>query len=264
MPCAVPGAFTPTCTDDHLPGLIRSAPALADLNVNKIVVVTANDNYVNTAWSESVCSCLSLTPDQMPIEFAADPVGELLESLGMIAFLGKGLGVRSKRFALIAEDGVAVHVAIDEGSEELHETSADALLPVVEGFERQARAAAAEAVAAAEIYKMAPSEALAYLKAESDALLAAGMDAAELEEAIDIVAAAAASSAAAAASAETGGAVGVGVALAALAIGAGAYFVYGPEGGDLSKLSGIGLDLASMQVDPASLGAGLASVGAAQ
>jgi glutaredoxin/glutathione-dependent peroxiredoxin len=239
----MPGAFTPTCTNDHLPGLIRSAPALADLNIKKIVVVTANDNYVNTAWSQSVCSCLKLDQGNLPVEFAADPVGELLEALGTIAFLGKGLGVRSKRFALIAEDGVVKHVVIEEDPDQLTVTSAEALLSVAGVLERKARSAAAEMAVAAEIYKMKPLEALAFLKAQSATLLAAGMDADELNEAIDIVAGASGFASAAqggttegGAAAEPSSAATIGAALAALAIGAGAYYVYGAQGGDLSKL----------------------------
>jgi membrane-associated protease RseP (regulator of RpoE activity) len=98
------------------------------------------------------------------------------------------LGVRSKRFALIAEDGVVKHVVIEEDPDQLTVTSAEALLSVAGVIERKARSAAAEMAVAAEIYKMKPLEALAFLKAQSATLLAAGMDADELNEAIGIVA----------------------------------------------------------------------------
>ena len=76
------------------------------------------------------CFPIRLDPKECaPIEVVGDPNGELVEALGMYANLGPTLGMRSKRFALVAEDGVVKHVAIDEGAEVCVKTSAQALLP---------------------------------------------------------------------------------------------------------------------------------------
>ena len=108
----MPGAFTPSCTNIHLPGFYASMEAFAKLNVTKIGVCTANDRFVNSAWETS---CNFTNPDSDFIQVMSDPRGDLAESLGLIAYLGKELGVRSKRFALLLEDGVVQHVAVDEG-----------------------------------------------------------------------------------------------------------------------------------------------------
>ena len=78
------------------------------------------------------CFPIRLDPKECaPIEVVGDPNGELVEALGMYANLGPTLGMRSKRFALVAEDGIVKHVAIDEGAEVCVKTSAQALLPIV-------------------------------------------------------------------------------------------------------------------------------------
>jgi peroxiredoxin len=136
----MPGAFTPTCTDRHLPGFYKASKEFADLGVEKIAIITANDRFVNMAWETSVNECVVPPTDGAAVEFIADPRGDLLESIGMIAYLGRGLGVRSKRFALLVEGGVAKHVAVDAGSEVLEETSAEALLEVVRAMEMERRA----------------------------------------------------------------------------------------------------------------------------
>jgi len=246
----MPGAFTPTCTDEHLPGLINSAPAFAENNIENIVVITANDKYVNEAWSKSVAACLDRDPGaDMPVTFVADPTGDVLEELGMIAFLGKGLGVRSKRFALIAEDGVALHVVTDKGDIDLEYTSAAALLQAAEAIEKAARATAAETAAAAEIFNMKAADAYAYLQSQQAALLDAGVSPSELDESLEIL------SEAAGTSGQVSGTAGgeeqqpaaalVGAALAALVAGAGAYLFVQQGGGDLSSL-GMNVDVASL------------------
>ena len=72
----LPGAFTPTCSDVHMPGFYAAAKDFAELDVDKIAVVTANDRYVNTAWADS-CEVMA-EPEEAgaPVEFLADPRGE--------------------------------------------------------------------------------------------------------------------------------------------------------------------------------------------
>lgn len=194
----MPGAFTPTCQDKHLPSFYENAKKFADLGVSSINVVTYNDRWVNDRWQQDVQSCTnSFAPDGqlwrgVPVQMISDPRGDLLEGIGMIAYLGRDLGIRSKRFALVLEDGVAKHVAVDEGSELLEDTSADKLLVICE--ERLAMAAAeAELAASAELSFMDLEEALAYLSsATTQAMLKrAGVDDAVVTEALTMVEAAA-------------------------------------------------------------------------
>ena len=215
----MPGAFTPTCTDQHLPSYYTSANALTNLGVSRVHVLTTNDKWVNAAWQSSMSECmLSDAPDSTGIvNMLADPRGDLLESLGMISYLGPELvsasdgtplpsplahlavsrspwqGVRSKRFALLVEEGVVRHVAVDSGYETLEETSADALLKSDYIAARKERVAE-EAVAAigAEIYGLSAADALELLESSRQSLLESFVDAEEVEQAVAVVSKAAA------------------------------------------------------------------------
>ena len=65
---------------------------------------------------------------QAPVVMLSDARGDLAESLGLIGYLGRALGVRSKRFALVVDDGVVKYKAVDEGSDALENTSAEAVI----------------------------------------------------------------------------------------------------------------------------------------
>lgn len=104
---AVPGAFTPTCSDHHLPGFVQHAAALKAKGVEEIVCMAVNDPFVMKAWGEQLGAVdyMTLLPDGN---------GEFTKALdlGMDAS-GVGLGYRSQRFAIVAKDGVATHVAVE-------------------------------------------------------------------------------------------------------------------------------------------------------
>jgi peroxiredoxin len=91
----MPGAFTPTCNDRHLPGYIRGADELRRLNVRTIACITTNDRWTNEKWQADLESCLGMNSSVLML---SDPTGDLSEALGLIGYLGKDLGVRSKRF----------------------------------------------------------------------------------------------------------------------------------------------------------------------
>ncbi len=120
----VPGAFTPTCSSTHLPGFIVHADALKAAGADAIVCMSVNDPFVMRAWGNS------LNAEQL--ELIADGNADLTRALGMDIDLGaRGLGVRCRRFALIADDGVVRHAAIEEGTA-LEISSAEALLQVLQ------------------------------------------------------------------------------------------------------------------------------------
>jgi len=105
---ATPGAFTPTCSARHLPGFVQYADAIKAKGVDTVVGMAVNDAYVMTAWAK----------DQGvdgKVLMLADGSGLFTKALGLeLDLVGRGLGVRSQRFALIAVDGKVTHLAVEE------------------------------------------------------------------------------------------------------------------------------------------------------
>jgi len=124
----MPGAFTPTCNDKHLPGIINSVPMFEAANVSKVAVVTTNDKFVMDAWTGAMIECSGGDPNLNGVNMLADADGDLVKALGMATDLGFGLGVRSKRFALVLEEGTAKYVAVDDGDIALENTTAENVL----------------------------------------------------------------------------------------------------------------------------------------
>ena len=101
---AVPGAFTPTCSARHLPGFIENADAIKAKGVDTIACVAVNDAFVMGAWARD-------QETEGKILMLADGSGDL--ELDLVA---RGLGIRSQRYALVAEDGVVTFLGVEEGS----------------------------------------------------------------------------------------------------------------------------------------------------
>lgn len=117
---SVPGAFTPTCSARHLPGFVDSADQLFDAGVDTIACVAVNDVFVMNAWGKSA--------DADKLLMLADGNAEFALSLGLeLDASGFGMGRRSQRFALIAEDGVVTGLYI-EGPGEFNVSSAEHIL----------------------------------------------------------------------------------------------------------------------------------------
>ena len=105
---SVPGAFTPTCSAKHLPGYIEGYQDVKDQGVNEIICIAVNDAFVMKAWEKDQNAKGKVT-------LLADGNGEFAEALGL-SFDGSsfGLGKRSKRFAMIVDNGTVSHLAIEE------------------------------------------------------------------------------------------------------------------------------------------------------
>jgi peroxiredoxin (alkyl hydroperoxide reductase subunit C) len=105
---AVPGAFTPTCSAKHLPGFTEHLADLKAKGVDRIVCLAVNDVFVMGAWAK----------DQKVgdgIIMLADGSAAFTKALGLeLDLTARGLGVRSQRFALIAQDGVVTHLAVEQ------------------------------------------------------------------------------------------------------------------------------------------------------
>ena len=106
---SVPGAFTPTCSAQHLPGFVQKAADLKAKGVDTIACMAVNDPFVMEAWGNSQ----SVGDNVMML---ADGSAAFTKQLGMeLDLVDRGLGVRSQRFAMIVEDGTVKQVLLDEG-----------------------------------------------------------------------------------------------------------------------------------------------------
>jgi peroxiredoxin len=97
---AVPGAFTPTCSEQHLPGYVNNAQKFHDAGVDEIWCVAVNDAFVMGAWGRAQHVAGK-------VRMLADGSGLLTKALGLEMDLsGRGLGVRSQRYAMVVDNGV--------------------------------------------------------------------------------------------------------------------------------------------------------------
>jgi peroxiredoxin len=104
----VPAAFSPTCSDLHMPGFVGRADEILARGIDRIFCVSVNDSYVMAAWGRS-----QGTGDK--VSLLADGNGELTRAMGLdIDMSASGMGTRSRRYAAILEEGVVTHLALEE------------------------------------------------------------------------------------------------------------------------------------------------------
>ena len=103
----VPGAFTPTCSAKHLPGFVTQAAALKAKGVETIACMAVNDAFVMGAWGKDQ----GITDE---VVMLADGSADFTRAMGLeLDLTGRGLGVRSQRFALVAKNGKVTHIAVE-------------------------------------------------------------------------------------------------------------------------------------------------------
>ena len=121
---AVPGAFTPTCSDYHLPSFVIRHDELKAKGVDTVACISVNDPFVMAAWGE----------DQKvgdTVTLLADGNGEFTEAVGLeLDGRGFGLGTRSQRYAMVIEDGVVTALHVEPGPG-LTVSDADSILEVL-------------------------------------------------------------------------------------------------------------------------------------
>ncbi|CAK9138388.1 unnamed protein product [Ilex paraguariensis] len=108
---AVPGAFTPTCSQKHLPGFVEKASDLKSKGVDTIACVSVNDAFVMKAWKTD----LKIGDE---VFLLSDGNGDFTKAIGCELDLSDkpvGLGVRSRRYAMLVEDGVVKVLNLEEG-----------------------------------------------------------------------------------------------------------------------------------------------------
>jgi peroxiredoxin len=119
---AVPGAFTPTCNNNHLPGFLANLDAFKGKGIDTVACTAVNDVFVLDAWSRS-------TGAGDKILFLADGNGEFAKALGLdLDASGAGLGIRSKRYAMLVEDGVVKALNVEDAPGKAEKSAAEALL----------------------------------------------------------------------------------------------------------------------------------------
>ena len=105
---AVPGAFLPTCTNKHLPGFIDLAAKMKQAGCDLIACVSVNDAFVMDAWGKAVGAA--------PVLMCGDGSGDFTRKLGCeLDLMDKGLGVRSRRYAMIVKDGIVEYIEMERG-----------------------------------------------------------------------------------------------------------------------------------------------------
>lgn len=105
---AVPGAFTPTCSQAHLPSFVANADKITAKGVDRIVCMSVNDPFVMGAWGKS--------QNAEHILMAGDGSATWTKALGLeLDLVERGLGIRSQRFSMIVDDGKITHLNVEDG-----------------------------------------------------------------------------------------------------------------------------------------------------
>ena len=119
---AVPGAFTPTCNNLHMPSFLKNVDAIKAKGVHTIAVTGVNDVFVMEAWKKA-------TGAADKIDFLADGNGEFAKAIDM-AFdgSGNGLGTRSKRYSMLVDDGVVKQLNVEDAPGKCEISGGDTLL----------------------------------------------------------------------------------------------------------------------------------------
>lgn len=119
---AVPGAFTPTCSMNHLPGFLAKEAAFKAKGIDEIVVVAVNDVFVMDAWAKQSGAAGKIL-------FLADGSGTFAKAIGLTVDLTeRGLGLRSQRYSMLVDDGIVQKLNIEESVGKAEVSGADALL----------------------------------------------------------------------------------------------------------------------------------------
>lgn len=106
---SVPGAYTPTCSNEHLPGFVAKADEIRASGIDDIVCVSVNDPWVMNAWGDAQGAAGKIT--MLP-----DGNGEFTKAMGLEQDISvAGLGTRGKRFSMVVEDGVVKSLQIEPG-----------------------------------------------------------------------------------------------------------------------------------------------------
>jgi peroxiredoxin len=123
---AVPGAYTPTCQQQHVPGFVARVGELKAKGVDTIACTAVNDVFVLTQFAKD-------TGAQGKILMLADGNGEFAKKIGLdIDLTGFGLGVRSKRYAMLVDNGVVKVLNVEDAPPQHDKSSAATLCTMID------------------------------------------------------------------------------------------------------------------------------------
>lgn len=118
----VPGAFTPTCSMNHLPSFIENAEAIKAKGVDEVLVTGVNDPFVMGAWAKH-------SGGEGKLTFLADGSAKFAQAIGAdLDLIERGLGIRSHRYAMIVDDGVVKTLEVEGNPTEADKTKAQHLM----------------------------------------------------------------------------------------------------------------------------------------
>jgi peroxiredoxin len=119
---AVPGAYTPTCSNLHMPSFLNNVDAFKKKGVDTIAVTAVNDAFVMKQWEKA-------TGAEGKIEFLADGSADFAKAVDMVLDASAGgLGIRSKRYSMLVDDGVVKQINIEEAPGKCEISGGQALL----------------------------------------------------------------------------------------------------------------------------------------
>jgi glutaredoxin/glutathione-dependent peroxiredoxin len=119
---AVPGAFTPTCHKNHMPGFVKNADAIKAKGIDTIAVTAVNDVFVMDAWKKA-------SGAEGKIEFLADGSADFAKAIGLsLDASARGLGIRSQRYCMVVDDGVVKSISVEDTPGKAELSGADNLL----------------------------------------------------------------------------------------------------------------------------------------
>lgn len=122
---ALPGAFTPTCSNQHLPGFIQKSADFKAKGVDEIACISVNDAFVMGAWGKQQGA-------EGKVTMLGDGNGELAKALGLeLDGSGLGLGTRSQRYSMLVNDGVVLSINKEPNPGEAKVSNADIILAQV-------------------------------------------------------------------------------------------------------------------------------------
>ncbi|MDX2158285.1 MAG: peroxiredoxin [Hyphomicrobiaceae bacterium] len=123
---AVPGAFTPTCHKTHMPGFVSRMDELKKKGFDTVACTSVNDAFVMSEWAKA-------TGAEGKITMLADGGAEFARKLGLdMDLTARGLGVRSKRYAMAVDNGVVKVLNIEDAPGQVSASSAETLCSMVD------------------------------------------------------------------------------------------------------------------------------------
>lgn len=123
---AVPGAYTPTCNNKHMPGFVSRIGELKAKGIDAIACTAVNDVFVLTNWAKD-------TGATGKIEMLADGSGDFAKAIGLDVDLSSfGLGLRSKRYAMLVDDGVVKVLNVEDSPPVADKSSAETLCSMID------------------------------------------------------------------------------------------------------------------------------------